>query len=288
MTTRKLIDFVRTACNYDPSADLLPFVADGVLVGWVKPGFAEKLGEWPDVFIVRPRGVSLRGDLGDCAHRTAVLAEVTETLATQGVLTGWRDELVTVSETFYTEPIFHIERAASRHFGFMSYAAHVNGLTVIDGVPLVWIARRSHAKPIDPDRLDNMVGGRIARGSSPKETVVKESWEEAGITAERSYSARAAGAVSICHAVDEGVHRELIFVHDLYLPPDFKPQNQDGEVAEFLCLQLDEVIAGVEAMSSRGEYTIDATIVMLDYILRRGFLTSERDDYVDLVRAIKP
>jgi 8-oxo-dGTP pyrophosphatase MutT (NUDIX family) len=288
MPQKSLSGFVDTACNYDPTEDLIPFVADGVLVGWVKPGFAEKLKDWPDVFIVRPRGVSLSGDYANCEQRSAALGEVTETLAVEGVLSGWRDELVTVAETFHSEPIFHIERAASRNFGLLSYAAHLNGLTVRDGVPLVWIARRSHTKSIDPDRLDNLVGGCISRGSTPLQTLHKECWEEAGIGADMAATARAAGAVGLCYQVEEGVHRELIFVHDLFLPPDFEPRNQDGEVSGFLSLAVGDVIARVEAMSSHGEFTIDSAIVMVDYLIRRGFLTSERKDYIELLRSIKP
>ena len=288
MPLKSLIEFVHTACNYDPTEDLIPFVADGVLVGWMKPGFAEKLKDWPDVFIVRPRGVSLSGDYANCEQRSAALGEVTETLAVEGIVSGWRDELITVSETFHSEPIFHIERAASRHFGVMSYAAHLNGLTVRDGVPLVWIARRSHTKAIDPDRLDNLVGGCISRGSTPRQTLHKECWEEAGIGADRAATARAAGAVALCYQVEEGVHRELVFVHDLFLPPDFEPRNQDGEVSAFLLLAVGDVIARVEAMSSHGEFTIDSAIVMVDYLIRRGFLSLERKDYIELLRSIKP
>ena len=39
--------------------------------------------------------------------------------------------------------------------------------------------------------------------------------------------------VRVEYSVPEGLHREIIFTHDLWLPGDFRPQNQDGEVARF-------------------------------------------------------
>lgn len=288
MAPRSLLDFVHTACDYDPTEDLIPFIADSVLAGWLKPAFAERLRDWPEVFLVRPRGVSLSGDFADAQHRTAVLADVVETLATEGVITGWRNELVSVSETFHSAPIFDIERAASRHFGIMSYASHLNGCVTRDGVPMIWIARRSPTKPIDPELLDNLVGGRIARGMTPLATLHKECAEEAGIPESLACLARPAGVVNVCRKVDEGVHRELVFVHDLDLPADFVPRNQDGEVAEFLCVDIPGAIAHVERMATHGEFAADAALVLLDHLIRRGHVDASRADYVDIIRALKP
>ncbi len=288
MVQKTLLDFVRSACNYDPTEDLIPFVADGALLGWVKPSFAEKLKDWPEVFYVRPRGVTLSNDFPDAGRRSAVLAEVCETLATEGILLGWRNEPVTVAETFYAEPVFFIERAASRLFGLMSYASHLNGVTVRAGVPHMWVARRSLSKAIDPDMFDNLVGGRIACGMTPLETLRKECLEEAGIGPELAQTARAAGVVRICREVDEGVHREQIFVHDLHLPADFEPNNQDGEVSDFVCLPISDIIERLDALDGSGEFTADAIVVMLDYLVRHGFLTSERSDYIEILKAIRP
>jgi 8-oxo-dGTP pyrophosphatase MutT (NUDIX family) len=289
MQNKALLDFVRTTCSFDPGeAGYLPFIVDSVLAGWLKPEFVRLLQDWPDTFIIRPRGVTLSGELGNVEHRTAAIAEITESLAVQGVLSGWRDEMVSVSGDFYSEPLFHIERAAARRFGLLSFGAHVNGNTVRNGAPMMWIARRSDTKAIDPGKLDNMVGGRIARSMSVLETLHEECLEEAGITAERATAARTAGTIKVCHEVPEGLHREIIYVHDLYLAPDYEPVCQDGEVAHFMCVPMSEALAQVEAMANGGELTNDAAIVVLDYLIRRGFLSTERSDYIELLRAIKP
>ena len=283
---KDLASFVQAACMFDPADSLLPFAVDGVLAGWMKRSFAERLREWPKVFSVRPRGVAMLGEFTSAEHRSVVIAEVVESLATETVITGWRDELVTVAETFYSPPLFHIERAASRHFGLTMHASHLNGLTEKNGVLHMWIARRADNKSVDPGKLDNLAAGRIARGMSPINTLVKESFEEAGIPPALATTANGAGMVRCKREVDEGMHHELIFVHDIILPADFVPHNQDGEVTDFQCLPLADMLERLE--SNPDEFTVDAALVALDCLIRRGVFSSARQDYLEIIHALRP
>ena len=283
---KNLGTFVQSACMFDPTDSLLPFTVEGVLAGWMKRSFVEHLREWPDIFSVRPRGVAMLGKFDSAAHRSVAIADVVESLATQTVINGWRDELVTVSESFYSPPLFHIERAAARHFGLTVYASHLNGLTTKNGEPHMWIARRAENKSIDPGKLDNVVAGRIARGMSPFETLVKESFEEAGISRELAVTAKGAGVVRCKREVEEGLHYELIFVHDLNVPENFVPKNQDGEVSAFQCIPIANMIERLEENSN--EFTVDAALVALDCLIRRGVFTSDRKDYLDIIHALRP
>ena len=283
---KPLAEIVENACTFDPADSLLPFTVDSVLAGWMKRSFAERLEQWPEYFAVRPRGVGMLGHFETPEHRSAAIAEVVESLAAETVITGWRGELVTACETFYSRPLFHIERAATRHFGLTVYASHLNGLTVRNGEPHMWIARRADTKAIDPGMLDNLAAGRVARGMTPNETLIKESREEAGINAELARTAKGAGAVRCKRAVDEGLHNEIIFVHDIVLPESFSPANQDGEVAEFTSVPIAELLRRLE--TEPGDFTVDAALVILDCLIRRGFIGSDRDDYLDLIHALRP
>ena len=278
--------FVQAACMFDPADSLLPFTVEGVLAGWMKRSFAEHLREWPEVFSVRPRGVGMLGDFETAEHRSVAIAAVVESLATETVISGWRDELVTVAETFYSPPLFHIERAASRHFGLTMHASHLNGLTVKGGALHMWIARRAENKSVDPGKLDNLAAGRIARGMSPFETLVKESFEEAGIAPVLAKTANGAGVVRCKREVDEGMHHELMFVHDILLPESFVPQNQDGEVSGFQCVPMAEML---DRMAGNPDnFTVDSVLVALDCLIRRGVFTSERKDYLEIIHALRP
>lgn len=277
--------FVQAASTFDPSDSLRPFTVDGVLAGWMKKSFVERLNDWPEYFAIRPRGVGMIGEFASAEHRSVAIAEVVESLATQDVIRGWRGELVTVAESYYSPALFHVERAASPYFGLTVYASHLNGLTARNGQPYMWLARRAESKYVEPGKRDNLAAGRITRGYSPLQTLAKESLEEAGIDAALASQARAAGAVRCKRETEEGLHNELIFVHDIILPESFVPVNRDGEVASFDCVPITDLLTMLENPS---QFTVDAALVIVDCLLRRGYLHSDRVDYLDLIHALRP
>ncbi len=291
MKTRLFADlaaFARAACTHashlDREVPLLPFYVREQPVGWLRPSFAELLRRWPHHFEVTSSFVTLRASPDTVHGRTAAMAEATAALERDGVIRGWRDELVSVSNHYAAPELLHVERAATRHFGMMAYGAHLNGFTRRHGEPFLWIARRAASKSVDPDRLDNLVGGRIACGFTVDETIRKEAWEEAGIPESLMRGVGCAGAVRVEYSVPEGLHREIIFTHDLWLPEDFRPQNQDGEVARLYCLSIPETIEAILA----GEFTLDAGAVTVDALLRNAVLAPEDPLYLELVRLLKP
>jgi 8-oxo-dGTP pyrophosphatase MutT (NUDIX family) len=283
-----LLSFLRAACTHAShlgrELPLLPFYVHEHAVGWLRPSFASELLRWPHVFESNPSWVSLRCRPDTVAGRTEALAEVTQALARDGIIRGWRNERVSVSHHYAAPELLRIERAATRHFGIMAYAAHLTGFTRRKGMVHAWIGRRAPDKSIDPDKLDNLVGGRIAAGFTVDETVRKEAWEEAGIPPGLLEGLYCAGAVRVEYSVPEGLHREILFVHDLWLPEEFTPVNQDREVAEIRCLPIEEVMAAI----LNGDFTFDAGAVMIDALLRQGIPLPEDPQYLELIRLLKP
>ena len=219
-------------------------------IGWLRPELAARLGAWPRVFKASAEEVRILD--------TNALAPVVEQLAQEGFIPGWRNERYRIAG------LFDIERAAARPFGLATQAVHVNGIAAGDNM---WLARRSKSKATDPGMLDNLVGGGINAGLSLEETLVKEAWEEAGIPAELARRATRGGTVELLREVPEGVQCELVHVHDLELPSDFRPTNQDGEVAEFRLVSFAEAR---RLIHETDELTVDAALVALDCFSRRS------------------
>src|SRR5471032_694559 len=250
-----LLGFVRAAFTHASHAGreipVIPFYVREDAIGWLTPSFADLLRRWPHVFEVNAAFVRLTAKPDTAYARSATMAEVTRELARDGAMAGWRDELVSVSAHYGQPELFRVERAATRYFGLMAYGAHMNGFTRTGGLAHAWIARRSPNKAIDPDKLDNLVGGRISAGMSVDETLRKEAWEEAGLAPALLAGLNCMGAVRVEYSVPEGLHREILFVHDLWLPRDFKPTNQDGEVADMQCMPVEDMMASLLA----GDFT---------------------------------
>ena len=223
----------------------LRFMSTGRQIGWLTPTLAARLGAWPAVFECGPEKVVLLN--------IREFPSVVEALAAEGFIPGWRNE------RYRIEDLFEIERAAARPFGLTTHAVHVNGISH-DGT--MWLARRSATKSIDPGLLDNLVGGGLTAGLSVEQVLIKEAWEEAGIPAETARRARPGGTAHILRAVPEGVQSEAVHVYDLELPDGFQPRNQDGEVSEFLLVELHAV--------KELALTLEAQLAAKDYFSRRA------------------
>ena len=254
-----------------PEGDYVALRIGGHTVGWLDPTRAARLSAFASVFDRADGEIRLAARLSDCATRTAAVEDVTRVLAGEGLLSAWRDERYAVAVEFGAPPLVDIERAAARYFGIRTYAVHINGLVRGGGGLRMWLARRSPTKAIDPGLLDNLVGGGIATGYGVLETLRKEAWEEAGIPADVAARARPQGSIDICRLQPQGLQRETVFVYDLELDADFRPANQDGEAVEHRQLTMAEA-AELIADNGDGAVTADASLVILDCLLRHGAL----------------
>jgi 8-oxo-dGTP pyrophosphatase MutT (NUDIX family) len=262
-----------------PRGDYVALDVDGEALGWLAPARAARLARFADCFVQRDGALRFVASLATADARSAAIATVTATLAREGALSAWRNERYAVAPTFDAPPAFLLERAAARYFGIRTYASHVNGLVQRDGELQMWIARRSPTKSIDSGMLDNLVGGGIAAGASIADTVIKEAWEEAGIAAVLARTAQPAGRVDLCREQPDGLQRETIHVHDLMLPPDFAPANQDGEVVDFRCVALPATARLVALTTGADVVTADASLVIVDCLLRHRMIDERDSEY---------
>ncbi|MGF6758492.1 DUF4743 domain-containing protein [Paraburkholderia sp. GAS42] len=249
-----------------------PFWIGEEQVGWIRKSDVPLLTRWPDVFDFDDARVTLSSRFDTLELRSAALGAVIGALAAEGRIPGWRDETYAIRNAFDASPLAYIERAASRFFGTMTYAVHLNGVVEYgDRAPQLWIARRSDTKATDPGMLDNVVAGGIGWGFGIEATIVKECWEEAGIPEEIAVRAVAGRTAHVLQSLPEGTQAEQVFIYDLALPADFAPRNQDGEVGEHRLARIDEVARWIE----EGTMTVDASLATLDCLLRRRWIDED-------------
>jgi 8-oxo-dGTP pyrophosphatase MutT (NUDIX family) len=216
--------------------------------------------------------------------RSSAMASIFLALRDEGVITGWRDELYPVTSNFYEEPVMLVERAAAVQLGIKAYGVHVNGF-VRDGKKIsLWVARRSKTKQTWPGKLDHIAAGGQPFGIGVMENVIKECEEEAGIPVELAKEARSVGAVCYATIDQRGLKPDTLFVFDLELPKDFIPKPIDGEVEDFTLLSLDEV---AKIISSSTEFKTNCSLVIIDFMIRHGFLFPDAPGYLELVNSIR-
>ena len=136
----------------------------------------------------------------------------------------------------------------------------------------LWIGKRADNRPIEPGKLDHLVAGGIPLGMSVMECLTKECEEEASIPAALAARARPAGAIRYRMEHQGWLRNDTMFVYDLELPADFKPVNNDGEIASFRLMELDEV---EEILAAGEDFKFNVALVLIDFLIRHGHIAPE-------------
>ncbi|KAI7785852.1 thiamine pyrophosphokinase-related protein [Diaporthe eres] len=190
-----------------------------------------------------------------------------------------------------SEPI-RMERFAASLFGICSRGAHLTAYVRETSEPVsadlrIWVARRDANLHTYPGMLDTTVAGGVKAEDTPRQCIVAESDEEAALPlpyVERNMVP--AGVVTyVSHSKKTGqVRPTVLYVYDLELGEGMRPQPKDGEVEEFYLMTVEEVI---KAMTG-GEFKPNCCLVMLDFFVRHGIITSENEkDYLDIVTGLR-
>ena len=268
------------AAAHDRAARV-PVLVDGVDVGSVARAHLPVLRAWPHWLQVGDDSVAL---VAEPATRQQALAQVNAALRQQGLIRAWRDEAFSLFDPQRGTRLTTMERAAMRFWGTLTLGAHATGYVAdAQGRPThLWIAQRAFSKATDPGKYDNLIGGGVPAGQSPWDALVREGFEEAGLSPAQVQPARAAGVLCLQRDIPEGLQHEWLHAWDLPLPPGLVPANQDGEVAGFRCLPCDEALA----IASGDAMTVDAALVTLDFALRHSLLPAAQA--APLAQALAP
>jgi len=260
-----LLRHIRACNNAALPGGRVRFAVAGEPVGWLDPALAERL-----------LGLGCTRTARGVNARPEQLQPLARALADAG-LVPWRSEPFDVRpELDDTErgniALGQLDRGACPAFGVQEAGVHLNGLVEQGGATKLWVARRSASKLLDPGKLDHLVAGGIPSGLGPAETLRKEADEEAGIP-----PALVAGAVHVAtigYAMQrpEGLRRDWLYCYDLHLPPDFRPEARDGEVAGFELWDLPRVL---ETVRRSDDFKFNVNLVLIDLFLRRGLVGGE-------------
>jgi len=273
------LDRIRDCAVFD-AEDYLPFRVADTRVGRIHKNFVGELERYSDTFRISKNGVDLADDLDAVEQRTTAMDQVLRQLHKDGLIPGWRDERYPVTTSFRVPALLHMERAAVPLLGIQGYGVHINGFVERDGETSMWIGRRSLTKPTGPGKLDQIVAGGQPSGKSLRENLVKECAEEAGIPANLAAESVSVGTVSYLTERPEGLRQDVLFNFDLRLPDDFSPVNTDGEVSDFYFWPMEKVIA---ILSGTDEFKFNSGLVIIDFLIRHGFIDADDPDYVEIV-----
>lgn len=272
-------------CNRWATGDFTPFLVAGERLGMVRREFADALCELLGTSFARAdEGVHWTSAPNGFALRTEAMAQLCEMLIARGLIRYRHGEDYPVTSGRREDARFLIDRACAPYFGIRAFGQHINGFVRADDGPRMWIARRAADRRVYPNRLDNMVAGGLPWGLSLRENLRKECAEEAGMPATLADRAVSVGAISYCRASKRGLKPDVMYCYDLELPADFEPRCQDGEVAGFELMPIEQV---AERVRDTDEFKLNCNLVIIDFLVRHGVLTPDHPDYLEIVQRLR-
>ena len=177
----------------------------------------------------------------------------------------WRNEALAVSNA-KGERVGQVERGAVRTLGIATRAVHLVGWSP-DG--RIWVQQRAFDKANDPGLWDTLMGGMVSAQDTVDSALERETWEEAGLRLDALAAVQYGGSFTVRRPTGEpdgggepdsmGYMIEDTDWYQCTVPDGVVPVNQDGEVAQFLLLAPDELVARLH----RNEFTLEAALVLV-------------------------
>jgi 8-oxo-dGTP pyrophosphatase MutT (NUDIX family) len=237
--------------------DALLATSDDVVVGSIEPALAQRM-----VDAGLPIEVAAGGWRIDAVPLNTAFARIAEWLRTQGLASAWRNELLSVTDASGAA-VGAIERAAVRPLGIATRAVHLVGWAEQGGM---WVQQRAFDKATDPGQWDTLMGGLMAVDEIVATTLARETWEEAGLRIAELRDVTDHGQLTVRRPVSNGYMVEHIHVHEAVVPASLAPANQDGEVAAFERLSLDDLRERLQA----GAFTLEAALILAQSLTGRS------------------
>jgi 8-oxo-dGTP pyrophosphatase MutT (NUDIX family) len=285
--TRAFLEFdggwlaaLRARADQPPLCPRAPLLAGGSVVGSILPDLLHKIGPQPtshihslllkEEFLVSGHEPGLAWRIqGDVSTTLHLLAEAMRDANIGHVARYWRDEALAVNNAQGLR-LGHVERGAVRTLGIATRAVHLVGWSP-DG--RIWVQQRALDKANDPGLWDTLMGGMVPAQDTVETALARETWEEAGLHLDALHAVQRGGTITVRRPTgepgddddsdsdDDGIGY-MVEDTDWYhctVPDGMVPVNQDGEVAQFLLLETDELMARLH----RNEFTLEAALVLV-------------------------
>lgn len=243
------LDSLQARAQRPPLVARAPLTWRGRTLGSIEARVAAGLREAG--LAAREAGWEVQGDRLDAALHCLACA-----LRDKGLLRAWRDEQLPVRDAAGMQ-LATVERGAVRLLGIATEAVHLLGVAP-DGRH--WVQQRAFDKADDPGLWDTLVGGMIPAAETMESALARETMEEAGLALDCLGDVRFGGFVATQRpsaSTPGGYIVERLAWFTCLVPEGRVPVNQDGEVAQFRCMDSWELAAVLEA----DEFTLDAGLM---------------------------
>jgi len=263
--------------------DKTPFLVDGKRVGQVRSDHLEYILS-NDIFVLEEKVITLVDKLKTFEERTQALTLFAKQALKDGLTNRFMNENYPLLTKGSNEPLAFIDRSISTLLGSLSFGQHLNAYVMTSDGMKMWIGRRAYDKPHHAGKLDHLVAGGLPWDISPSDNLKKECYEEAGMSASLASQAKSVGLISYKYEYELGGKEDIIYCYDIELSEEFVPNCTDGEVEEFYLMPIEEV---AEIVRTTNEFKTNCNLVIIDFLIRHGFIGVEDEDYIEIAQGLR-
>jgi len=272
-------------CNQHNPDNFVPFFVDEKLVGRFTHSFVACLAKRADLFVVKEAAVTFTPQLQSYDQRSQAIDIFLRQRLAKNEHPYMMDEMYAVTPRGFREAVFEIDRSAAALFGIRTFGQHVNAFVQKSNGMHMWLGQRAADKGTFPGMLDQLVAGGLPVTETLTSNLSKECYEEAGIESHIAHTAVPVGTVSYNVDTATGFKYDTLYCYDLELPADFTPRCTDGEVDAFKLLPIEEIMQIVDKTDN---FKPNCNLVIIDFLLRHGYITPDHDEYLGLVTGLRP
>ena len=270
-------------CNNYIEEDKIPFMLDGKRVGQIRDVYKDYLLK-SNIFVLENNTFTLIERLKTFDERTEALEVLAHQVFEDKISNNFMNELYPIIESFTSEPLAYVDRSISSLLGLLSFGQHLNAYVMTESGMKMWIARRAYDRGYEAGKLDHMVAGGLAYDVKPSDNLEKECYEEAGMRTELAKTAKSVGFVTYKYDYTLGGKEDILYCYDIELDESFTPVCTDGEVEEFYLMPIEEV---AEIVRISNDFKVNCNLVIIDFLVRHGYLKPEDENYIDIVNGLR-
>lgn len=158
---------------------------------------------------------------------------------------------------------FKINRKYLSNFGFPAYGVHCNIWSKYKNSTIIHFAKRSKKLEKFPGLYDNPIAGGQPCNISIKKNLYKEGKEEAGLTQKNLVKAKKSKTIHYIHNYKSKLNSSIIFIYHLKNLNDLNFKNEDGEVDEFVSVEIENIYKILE----KNLLKPNAIIPIIDFLI---------------------